>query len=134
MDTTTQSIIENFQYVVIQIATQTGTGTGFYVKDYDLIVTNQHVVKDSPEVTIAGKHFEKSLSRVWYTDSKHDLAFLEPPDGIEFPEIRLGEYGRIKDGDPVIAIGHPYGLNYSATQGVVSRVNRIRDGLKFIQI
>ena len=62
MDTTTQSIIENFQYVVIQIATQTGTGTGFYVKDYDLIVTNQHVVKDSPEVTIAGKHFEKSKS------------------------------------------------------------------------
>jgi serine protease Do len=131
---TAQSIIEIYQYVVIQIATQTGSGTGFYVKEYDLIVTNQHVVKDAPEVTIVGKQFTKAISRVWYTDSKHDLAFLQPPDGVEFPEIKLGDYNEIKDGDQVIAIGHPYGLNYSATQGVVSKVNRIRDGLKFIQI
>jgi serine protease Do len=120
--------------VVIQIATQTGTGTGFYVKEYDLIVTNQHVVKDSPEVTIMGKHFSKAIARVWYTDSKHDLAFLQPPAGVDFPEVKLGNYNDIKDGDQVIAIGHPFGLNYSATQGVVSKMNRIRDGLKFIQI
>lgn len=129
-----QSIIENYQYVVIQIATQSSAGTGFYVKDFDLIVTNQHLVKDSPEVTIIGRQFPKTIARVWYTDLKHDLAFIQPPEGIEFPEIGLGDYAGIKDGDPVIAIGHPYGLNYSATQGVVSRVNRIRDGLKFIQI
>lgn len=129
-----QNIIEQYQYVVIQIATQTGTGTGFYVRDYDLIVTNQHVVKDSPEVTIVGKQFSKTLTRVWYTDSKHDLAFLRPPEHVEFPEIHLGEYREIKDGDAVIAIGHPYGLNYSATQGVVSKMDRIRDGLKYIQI
>lgn len=128
------SIIETYQYVVIQIATQTGTGTGFYVKEFDLIVTNQHVVKDSPEVTIMGKHFSKAITRVWYTDSKHDLAFLQPPAGVDFPEAKLGNYNDIKDGDQVIAIGHPFGLNYSATQGVVSKMNRIRDGLKFIQI
>jgi serine protease Do len=40
----------------------------------------------------------------------------------------------MKDGDAVVAIGHPYGLNYTATQGVISKVDRIRDGLKFIQI
>lgn len=131
---TAQSIIESYQYVVIQIATQSGTGTGFYVKEFDLIVTNQHVVQDFAEVTIVGKHFPKSMSRVLYTDSKHDLAFVLPPDHVEFPEIRLGNYNEIKDGDPVIAIGHPFGLNYSATQGVVSKMNRIRDGLKFIQI
>jgi serine protease Do len=85
------SIIETYQYVVIQIATQTGTGTGFYVKEFDLIVTNQHVVKDSPEVTIMGKHFSKAITRVWYTDSKHDLAFLQPPAGVDFPEVKLGQ-------------------------------------------
>lgn len=132
--TSAQQIIEQYQYVVIQIATQTGTGTGFYVKEHDLIVTNQHVVKDSPEVSIVGKQFEKTLTRVWYEDTKHDLAFLEPPKGVDLPQVVLGEYSHIKDGDPVIAIGHPYGLNYSATQGVVSKVNRVRDGLKFIQI
>ncbi len=131
---TTQNIIEQYQDVIIQIATQSGTGTGFYLKEYDLIVTNQHVVGDSPEVSVAGKNFEKILSKVYYTDRKHDLAFLQPPPGVALPEIRMGEYDKMKDGDAVIAIGHPYGLNYSASQGVVSKVDRIRDGLKFIQI
>lgn len=129
-----QQIIEQFQMAIIQIATNSGTGTGFYVKEFDMIVTNSHVVDDSAEVTIAGKLFEKSLTRVWYTDSKHDLAFLEAPKEVPFPEIKLGRYEEMKDGDVVVAIGHPYGLNYTATQGVISKVDRIREGLKFIQI
>jgi len=40
----------------------------------------------------------------------------------------------MKDGDAVVAIGHPFGLNYTATQGVISKVDRIREGLKYIQI
>ena len=47
-----QKIIEKFRPAIIQIATQSGTGTGFYVKEYDLIVTNYHVVSGNPEVTI----------------------------------------------------------------------------------
>jgi serine protease Do len=129
-----QHIIEQYQKAIIQIATAGGTGTGFYLKEYNLIVTNDHVVSDNAEVTIAGKAFEKVMTRVWYTDRKHDLAFLEAPALIDLPEIRLGAYEAMKDGDRVLAIGHPYGLNYTATQGVISKVDRIRDGLKFIQI
>ena len=129
-----QQIIESYQPAIIQIATQSATGTGFYVKEFDLIVTNEHVVGDNAEVTIAGKLFPKNLSRVWYTDRKHDLAFLESPKEIVLPEIKLGNYETMKDGDPVVAIGHPFGLNYTATQGVISKVDPIRDGLKFIQI
>ncbi len=129
-----QAIIENFQPAIIQIAKPGGTGTRFYVKKFDLIVTNNHVVDTHVEVTIAGKIFEKTFSRVWYTDRKHDLAFLEAPRSIDFPELRLGHYEAMKDGDEVVAIGHPYGLNYTATQGVISKVDRIREGLKYIQI
>lgn len=129
-----KDIINLYQNAVIQIATQTGTGTGFYLKGYNLIVTNDHVVANNPEVSIAGKSFEKTLSRVWYTDAQHDLAFLEPPADAALPEVKLGNYEAMKDGDNVIAIGHPYGLNYSATQGVISKVDRIRDGEKYIQI
>jgi serine protease Do len=128
-----QAIIEKYQQAIIQIATRSGTGTGFYVKEFDLVITNNHVVENNAEVTITGKSFEKTLSRVWYTDRKHDLAFLEAPK-TDLPEIKLGRYEEMKDGDAVVAIGHPYGLNYSATQGVISKVDRIRDGLKFIQI
>lgn len=130
----TQDIIEKYQGAIIQIATQTGTGTGFYVKEFDIIVTNNHVVNNMAEVTIQGKAFAKSLSRVWYTDRKHDLAFLQPPPSDNLADVHLGKYEEMKDGDDVVAIGHPYGLNYTATQGVISKVDRIRDGLKFIQI
>ncbi len=129
-----QNIIEQYQKAIIQIATTGGTGTGFYLKEFDLIVTNDHVVADHAEVTIAGKIFDKAMARVWYTDRKHDLAFLEAPKNTEMPDVKLGRYEEMKDGDQVVAIGHPFGLNYSATQGVISKVDRIRDGLKFIQI
>jgi serine protease Do len=131
---TNKEIIEQYQDAIIQIATQSSTGTGFYLKKYDLIVTNNHVIDGYAEVTIAGKQFDKMLSRVWYTDRKHDLAFLQPPAEKGVTDILLGEYEHLKDGDPVIAIGHPFGLNYTATQGVVSKVDRIRDGMKYIQI
>lgn len=129
-----QKIIEQYQKAIIQIATSSGTGTGFYIKEFDLIITNDHVIGENAEVTIAGKAFDKALARVWYTDRKHDLAFLEAPLNIELPEIKLGRYEEMHDGDAVLAIGHPYGLNYTATQGVISKVDRIREGLKFIQI
>jgi serine protease Do len=129
-----QTIIGQYKNAIIQIATPTGTGTGFYVKEFNLIVTNEHVVGNNYEVTITGKAFDKNFARVWYTDRKHDLAFLEPPLSIDLPELPLGNYEDMRDGDHVVAIGHPYGLNYTATQGVISKVDRIREGLKYIQI
>lgn len=130
----TQQIIELYRPAIIQIATQTSTGTGFYIKEFDLIVSNEHVVGKNAEVTIAGRLFERRLGRVWYTDRKHDLAFLQPPDDIVMPEVKLGNYEDTKDGDVVVAIGHPFGLNYTATQGVISKVDRVREGVKYIQI
>ena len=129
-----QEIIENYQPAIIQIASNGSTGTGFYLDQYHLIVTNEHVVGKAAEVTIAGKSFHKMLSSVWYTDKKHDLAFLQPPPGAAFPALPLGQYESLKDGDEIIAIGHPYGLNYTATQGVISKADRVRQGLHFIQI
>jgi serine protease Do len=130
----TQQIIELYRPAIIQIATQTSTGTGFYIKEFDLIITNEHVVGKNAEVTIAGRMFDKRLARIWYTDKKHDLAFLQPPAEIQIPPVQLGSYEDTKDGDVVVAIGHPFGLNYTATQGVISKVDRVRDGVKYIQI
>ena len=48
----TQEIIENYKAVIVQIATSFGTGTGFYVRDFNLIVTNDHASpsKDSGQM------------------------------------------------------------------------------------
>lgn len=130
-----QETIERYQNTVVQIATKSGTGTGFYLLDYDLIVTNHHVVGDNQNVTIKGRTFNKMLAKVVFSDEKYDLAFLLPPlDMKQLPELKLGDYETLHDGDLVIAIGHPYGLNYTATQGVISRVDRVQQGIKYIQI
>jgi serine protease Do len=132
---TIQEIIERYQNAVVQIATKTGTGTGFYLPAYDLIVTNNHVIRDQRQATIKGRMFEKQLSRVVFADEKYDLAFLMPPVNVhDFPDLKLGEYSELQDGDEVLAIGHPYGLNYTATQGVISRADRVQQGIRYIQI
>jgi serine protease Do len=129
-----QSIIDKFQPVLIQIATPQGTGTGFYVKEQNLIVTNDHVVKGNSEAAINGKKFEKQMSPVFFNDPKFDLAFIKAPEGVEMPDVRLAHEGGVKDGDVVIAIGHPYGLNYTSTEGIVSKSKRLQRGINYIQI
>lgn len=132
---TIQEIIERYQNAVVQIATREGTGTGFYLKQWQLIATNNHVVSGQKQVSIKGNHFEKQITQVLFTDQRYDLAFLAPPpDCSSFPDIKLGAYNLLHDGDEVLAIGHPYGLNYTATQGVISRVGRIQQGIRYIQI
>ena len=54
-------IIELYKKVVIQIATPYSTGTGFYISEYDLIITNEHVIRDNNKVVIVGEAFEKQM-------------------------------------------------------------------------
>lgn len=130
----TQEIIDLFKNAVVQIATQTGTGTGFYVQEYNVIVTNYHVVGNQQKVSVKGNQFEKFMSNVLFMDEKYDLAFLSPPENIAFSSLPLADSSRVVDGDTVIAIGHPFGLKYTATQGVVSKSDRVQNGVKYIQI
>jgi len=130
-----QEIIARYQNAVVQIATRTGTGTGFYLPAYDLIVTNYHVVSDMQQAIIKGRTFDKQLAPVVFSDERHDIAFLMPPQNVnDLPDLMLGDYSFLRNGDRVAAIGHPYGLNYTATLGVVSRVDRVQRGIKYIQI
>lgn len=129
-----QEIIDKYQHVIIQIATPQGTGTGFYLKDQNLIITNDHVVRGNSEVVISGKALPKTMAQVYFNDTKYDLAFLRVPDGADLPGLALGSGHPVHDGDSVIAIGHPYGLNYTATEGIVSKAKRLQNGLNYIQI
>ncbi len=129
-----QEIINLFQPIIIQIATPQGTGTGFYLKEHNLIVTNDHVVRGNYEVAVSGKLLPKTMSPVYYNDPRYDLAFIGVPKKTDLPLIKLGNGNAVKDGDKVIAIGHPYGLNYTATEGIVSKASRQNRGLNYIQI
>ncbi len=129
----TTNFLAQFKKGVIQIATPDSTGTGFYLKEYNMIVSNHHVVKDYARVTIKTQKFRKELADVLFVDSKYDIAFIKAPNWEELPHLQLGNYDNLNDGEEVLAIGHPYGLNYSTSRGVVSRRDRIMNGLKYIQ-
>lgn len=118
-----KAVIDQFRGVIIQIATPYSTGTGFYLRDADLIVTNDHVVQDNRKVVIDGHLIEKQLVRVIFSDPKHDLAFLEAPKQTNLPEVELGTAKNLSEGDQVIAIGHPFGFKYTSTQGIISNVS-----------
>lgn len=129
-----REIIDRLRGVVIQIATPYGSGTGFYLSEYDLIITNHHVVAGAEKVVVTGKGLKKTLSPVIYNDTLHDLAFIQLPIKHDFPPATLGNVIGLREGDEVITIGHPFGLKYTSTQGIISKVRSSYNGLDYLQI
>ncbi|MDX1476931.1 MAG: trypsin-like peptidase domain-containing protein [Saprospiraceae bacterium] len=129
----TKAIIERFRGAVIQIATPYSTGTGFYLADFDLIVTNEHVVRDNSQVVIDGQSFEKRLVRVRFFDPRYDLAFLEAPVQHTMPGVELADAADLVEGERVLAVGHPFGLKYTATQGIISNTAHQQNQINYIQ-
>jgi serine protease Do len=128
-----RELIEKYKDVLIQIATPFSIGTGFYLDEYKLIVTNEHVVRNNKEVVIEGKGVKRVLSKVRYLDLKYDIAFIEVPLHHEFGSVKIQEGQEYKEGDPVVAIGHPFGLKYTATQGIISNTMHQANDLYYLQ-
>lgn len=130
----TKSIIEQYKNTVIQIATPYSTGTGFYLSSYDLIITNEHVIRDNMEVVIDGEGIDKQLVKVIYIDQKYDLAFLAVPSQHTMPTLKLREEeSPIKEGEEIIAVGHPFGLKYTVTKGIISSTVHEVSGVNYLQ-
>lgn len=125
--------IERFRGLIVQIATPYSTGTGFYISQSNLIVTNEHVARDNRSVVIKGEKFQKQKSEVLYLDTRLDLAFLAAP--VMTQELKTPDWvsGSLKEGDGVLAIGHPYGLKYATTNGIISNMNHDMKGVRYIQ-
>lgn len=127
-------LYSDFKNAIIQIATPWGTGTGFYLYDYNLIVTNLNVTHGAKEMIISGNHFPKTMTKLLYADPMYDLAFIEAPESVLLSKVKLGNIALLNEGDPVTAIGQPYGLSFTVTKGVISKVKGNRHGKDFIQI
>ena len=128
-----QAIIDKYRHIIVQIATPYSKGTGFYLSPYDIIVTNEHVVRDNRTVVIEGKNFKRQLTPVLFLDEKYDLAFLEAPKGIDMPEVEIGGQSGIHEGDKVLAVGHPLGLSFTFTQGIISNKAQEAGAVSYIQ-
>jgi putative serine protease PepD len=106
---------------------QTQTGSGFVVDPGGLILTNDHVIAGTQTITVAfGKNLDESRpASVVYADPSEDLALLKiETTGLQLVALPLGDSSAVTVGDPVYAIGNPYGLDRTLTTGVVSALNR----------
>lgn len=121
------AIIDQHKAAIIQIATPYSFGTGFYLKKYDIIVTNEHIVRDVDSVVVVGTGFEKQLVRVLFWDAKLDLAFLEGPKGEHLWSIELN-VELVNLGTKVLAMGHPFGSDFTCQTGTISDLEYDQEG------
>ncbi|MDR3375601.1 MAG: DegQ family serine endoprotease [Ancalomicrobiaceae bacterium] len=107
---------------------ESSLGSGVIVDKSGLIVTNFHVIANATDVRIALADKRELDVTVVLKDEKADLAVLKIRDKGEFPYLDLGDSDAIEVGDIVLAIGNPFGVGQTVTQGIVSALARTQVG------
>jgi putative serine protease PepD len=113
---------------VVSIRAGSATGTGFLIDREGRVVTNAHVVEGNDRVEVRfGADSDSIEGQVRGTDPSSDLAVVEidpgkVPGGVT--PLRLADSRDVKVGDVAIAIGNPFGLDRTATEGIVSGIGR----------
>lgn len=114
-------------------------GSGFIISKDGYILTNNHVIKDAKEVKVILQDGTVFKGKVMGVDPDVDVACIKiNPDKKILPVLKLGDSDDLQVGDIVIAIGNPFGLDGTVTQGIVSAKGRYNLGINkyesFIQI
>ncbi|HTR14300.1 MAG TPA: DegQ family serine endoprotease [Roseiarcus sp.] len=107
---------------------QQALGSGVIVDPSGLIVTNQHVIEGMTDVRVALADKREFEAEIVLRDPRTDLAVLRTKGGDNFPVLELGDSDALEVGDFVIAIGDPFGVGQTVTQGIVSALARTQIG------
>jgi serine protease Do len=99
-------------------------GSGFIVNSTGFIVTNNHVVDGATEIRVTLSDGRELSAKVLGRDPKTDIALLKV-EATGLPAIPLGDSSRLQVGEPVMAIGNPFGLEQTVTTGIVSATGRV---------
>jgi len=109
-------------------------GTGFIIDSDGSVLTNYHVIEQAAEnraveIVVSLKDKRQYSARIIGKDPKTDIALLQMRDknGNPPPSLapaKLGDSDRVRIGEPVVAIGNPFGLDYSVSAGIISSKNR----------
>lgn len=100
-----------------------GSGSGVVIGEDGIVVTNAHVIEGASEVTVTTQDGERHDAIVVGSDGGHDVALLKV-DAEDLTPVTLGRSKDLRLGDTVVAIGYPLGLGTTATQGIVSGLDR----------
>jgi serine protease DegQ len=106
----------------------TSLGSGVIVSRDGTILTNHHVVDEARALEVMLADGSRAVARLIGSDPETDLAVLRI-DGKGLPAIELGDSDRVRVGDVVLAVGNPFGVGQTVTQGIVSALGRNQLGI-----
>src|SRR5580704_12995269 len=109
-----------------------GLGSGVIVSPEGYILTNNHVVDGATDVMVTLHDKRELKARVVGTDAKTDIAVLKI-EGSNFPVLTLADSSRAEVGDIVLAIGDPFGVGQTVTQGIISATGRSGLGIEEVE-
>ena len=104
--------------------TPTALGSGFIIAQNGTVVTNNHVVEDADDITVRLSDGRELKAELVGTDEGTDLAVLKIKGGGSFPYVTFDRTPSVRVGDWVVAVGNPFGLDGTATAGIVSAKGR----------
>lgn len=129
-----QDIISQYRPVLVQIASPYHMGgSGIFLQDQQLILTNEHLVRDNQEVIVEAEQIPRQMAKVVYVDTYYDVALLRLDTAYQLPPVSLNVEEETPAGAAVLAMGHPFGLRFSSTIGTLSNEKRKKDDFYYYQ-
>ncbi len=107
---------------------QTNLGSGVIVSEQGFVLTNNHVIEGSDEIQITLHDGRTAKAAIVGSDPESDLAVLQIPMN-DLQTIAFGDSDSLRVGDVVLAIGNPFGVGQTVTQGIVSATGRSQLGI-----
>ncbi len=105
---------------------QQSLGSGFIIDKNGYIITNNHVVQGAEEIKVKLADGREFKAKVIGRDTKTDLALIKISSLFkDLPTLQLGDSDKMRVGDWVLAIGNPFGLEETVTQGIISATGRV---------
>lgn len=102
---------------------QHSLGSGFIISEDGYILTNNHVIEGADEVIVRLRNRKEMVAKVVGSDKRTDVALLKI-DAEDLPYAKIGSSSDLKVGQWVLAIGEPFGLDFTATHGIISALGR----------
>lgn len=118
---------------VFKVNTSSGSGSGFYLKDKNIFITNFHVVSGYQKVSIEDHHKNRYLADVVFINPEVDIALLIPKVELETPIVKIEDIMSLQSRDRVFVLGFPFGMPFTVTEGIVSSPRQLMEGRNYIQ-
>ncbi len=99
-------------------------GSGFIISKDGYIITNFHVVREADAVIVRMSDRSEHSAKIVGSDQRSDIAVLKIESSAPLPTVKLGDSNELEVGEWVLAIGSPFGFDYSVTAGIVSAKGR----------